>query len=104
MSTVAPQSYPACSTRKRREQVDYPLLVDFRSGLVFSTGAGVFAAAVYASYWTGTFPLYSQFEGGFPMAASWIGLFAWAVLVVYLARGARSGAEAGVPSSTVSPG
>ena len=62
------------------------LLVDFRSGLAYSVLAGVFAGVVYASYWTGSFPFYSHFHGGFPMPAALVGLLAWGVLVGFLLR------------------
>jgi hypothetical protein len=62
------------------------LLADFRRGLLYSALGGLFAAVVYASYWTGTLPFYSRFHGGFPMPAPLLGVLAWAVLLGYLVR------------------
>ncbi len=62
------------------------LVVDFRRGLLYSTLGGLFALVVYASYWTGTLPLFSRFTGGFPMPAPLLGVLAWGVLVGYLAH------------------
>jgi hypothetical protein len=62
------------------------LLVDFTRGLTYSLVGGLFALVIYASFWTGTFPLFSRFSGGFPMPAPLVGVLAWAVLVGYLAH------------------
>lgn len=74
----------------------FVLLSSFRSGLAYSALAGLFAGVVYATAWTGSFPLYSHFaDRGFPAPAVAIGLLAWAVLVAWLAallgRGVRTG-------------
>jgi hypothetical protein len=77
------------------------LLADFRRGLLYSALGGLFAAVVYASYWTGTVPFYSRFHGGFPMPAPLLGMLAWAVLVSYLASAlaGRRGPARGLPVS-----
>jgi hypothetical protein len=79
------------------------LVADFRRGLVYSSLGGLFAAVVYASYWTGTLPLFSRFHGGFPMPAPLLGVLAWAALVAYLLHALAPSRAAARDAQAVGP-
>jgi hypothetical protein len=52
-------------------------------GLWWALLSGLFIGAVYAAFWTGGWPLHSQFTGTFPVPAAAVGVAAWALLVVF---------------------
>ena len=59
-------------------------------GLAYGTAAGVFIGAVYWVYRVPGWPIGSRFTGGIPESTAILGLFAWLILIVYLARQLRS--------------
>lgn len=63
-----------------------PLLfaANLRWGAAYSLLGGLFAAIVYYTFWTGTSPWYSNFDGFFRFPAPQIGAAAWAVLIAFV--------------------
>lgn len=53
-------------------------------GFWWATLAGLFVASVYASFWTGRWPLHSEFTGNFPIPAAAVGVAAWALLALFV--------------------
>ncbi len=62
------------------------LAVDRWRGSAYGLLAGVFAAVVYAAWWTGTFPIQSLFRNGMPTPAPLIGFLAWGMLGGFVAH------------------
>jgi MYXO-CTERM domain-containing protein len=52
-------------------------------GLWWALLSGLFIGTVYAAFWTGGWPLHSEFTGTFPVPAAAVGVAAWALLVVF---------------------
>jgi hypothetical protein len=61
------------------------LVVSTWWGGLYSLVAGAFLLVVYWINWTGTFPMFSFFDGPFPMPAALVGVLAWGVLVAFVA-------------------
>lgn len=52
-------------------------------GLWWAVLSGLFVGSVYASFWTGGWPLHSQFTTRFPIPAAAVGVAAWCLLVLF---------------------
>ena len=65
------------------------VIADRGFGLTYAWLAGLFAFLVYLTYWTGTFPPYSNFAGPFDAFASLFGFLVWLLLLRHVARGVR---------------
>jgi len=52
-------------------------------GLWWAVLSGLFVGSVYASFWTGGWPLHSQFTTRFPIPAAAVGVAAWWLLVLF---------------------
>lgn len=53
-------------------------------GTVYGWLAGLFVAAAYFVYWTGTWPAYAHWRTLFPMPAAVLGLMNWFLLLAYI--------------------
>lgn len=57
--------------------------INLRWAFAYSCLAGIFAAMVYYSFWSGTFPWYSLFTTSFPTPAPLVGLLTWGLLIQF---------------------
>ena len=65
------------------------------AGLGWALLSGLFIASVYVVFWTGAWPLHSQFTTTFPAPAAAVGVLAWGFLAVFTAGTLRRRAPDG---------
>lgn len=65
-----------------------PVLIaaSWRWGLAWAIGSGIFVGSVYASFWTGGYPIHSLFYGPFRVPSAALGILCWGFLVVFVAN------------------
>jgi hypothetical protein len=60
------------------------LAASFTWGRRWAWVAGLFLLVVYATFWTGGYPLHSYFYGSFRIPGAAVGITAWGLLIAYL--------------------